>query len=118
MFADADVANGKVEFASDGDGDAAFGGAVEFGEDDAGDAAGFGEFAGLFEAVLAGGGVKDEEDFVGGVGDDAGGGAAHLFEFGHKIFFVVKAAGGVDDDEIGFASAAGLEGVEDDGAGV
>ena len=118
LFADADVANGDVEFAGDGDGDAAFGGAVEFSEDDAGDAAGFGEFAGLFESVLARGGIEDEEDFVGGFGDDACGGAAHLIELGHEIFFVVKAAGGVYDDEIGFACAAGLEGVEDDGAGV
>ncbi len=118
MFADPDVANGEVEFAGDGDGDAAFGGAIEFGEDDAGDAAGFGKFAGLFEAVLAGGGIEDEENFVGGIGDDAGGGAAHLFEFGHEVFFVMEAAGGIDDDEVGFAGAAGLEGVEDDGAGV
>ena len=29
-----------------------------------------GEVAGLLEAVLAGGGVHDEEDFVGGAGDE------------------------------------------------
>ena len=57
------VDDGELEFGGDGEDDAAFGGAVEFGEDDAGDAGGFGEEAGLLEAVLAGGSVHDEETF-------------------------------------------------------
>ena len=40
FFADAYEADGEIELAGDGDGDAAFGGAVELGEDDAGDAGG------------------------------------------------------------------------------
>ena len=55
---------GQAQFAGDGDDDAALGGAVELGEDDAGDLGGFGEEAGLLQAVLAGGGVHDEQRLV------------------------------------------------------
>ena len=109
MFADADEADGEIEFAGDGDGDAAFGGAVELGEDDAGDAGGLGEQAGLLEAVLAGGGVHDEEDFVGRAGDEAGGGAAHLVELVHEAGLGVEAAGGVDDRARGCERALAAE---------
>jgi len=69
LFTYADVEHWQAEFAGDGDDDAAFGGAVQLGEDDAGDVGGFGEEAGLLEAVLAGGGVHDEEGLVRGAGD-------------------------------------------------
>ena len=59
FFADAGVDDGESEFRGDGEDDAALGGAVEFGEDDAGDVGGFGEEAGLLQAVLACGGVHD-----------------------------------------------------------
>src|SRR3569833_2367017 len=98
FFAYAYEADGEVEFAGDGYGDAAFCGAVELGEDDAGGARGLGELARLLEAVLAGGGVHDEEDFVGRAGDELGGGAAHFIELVHEAGFGVEAAGGVDDE--------------------
>ena len=80
LFADADVADGQVQLARDGDHDAALGGAVELGEHDAGDAGGFGEFARLLQAVLAGGGVEHQQHFVRRVGDHLAGGAAHLLQ--------------------------------------
>ena len=42
LLADADEADGEVEFAGDGNGDSTLGGAVELGEQDAGDAGGLG----------------------------------------------------------------------------
>ena len=102
----------------DGDHDSALGGSIELGEDDAGDAAGIGELAGLFEAVLAGGGIEHEKDFVGRIGDDLLGRAVHLLEFRHEVLLGLKAAGGIDDDIIGFAGARGVEGVEEHGTRV
>ncbi len=118
FLANADVADGQVEFAGDRDDDAAFRRAIELGENDAGNAGAFGELAGLFEAVLAGGGVEHEQDFMGRAGDDAGGRAAHLFKLRHQVDLGLQAAGGVDDDVVDFARFGGLEGVEDDGAGI
>jgi len=43
FFSGSGVDDGEFELSSDGEDDAAFGGAVEFGENDAGDAGGFGE---------------------------------------------------------------------------
>src|SRR4029450_11088652 len=63
-LAEADQLDGDAEVALDGDDDAALGGAVELGQDDPGDADGVGELAGLGEAVLAGGGVQDQQDLA------------------------------------------------------
>ena len=102
----------------DGDDDAALGGAVELGEDDAGDVGGLGEEAGLLQAVLAGGGVDDEQRLVGRAGDEALGGAAHLVELLHQVGLGVEAAGGVDEEDAGGAGLGGGEGVEERGGGV
>ena len=118
FFADADEADGQVEFAGDGDGDAAFGGAVELGEHDAGDAGGLRELARLLQAVLAGGRVHHEQDFVGRAGDEAGGGAAHLVEFVHEAGFGVQAAGGVDVELVDVAGLGGGDGVVENGRGI
>src|SRR3954464_8048811 len=91
FFAYAYEADWKVQLAGDSYGDAAFGGAVELGEDDPGGACGLCELAGLLEAILAGGGVHDEEDFVGRAGDELGGGTTHFVELVHEAGFGVEA---------------------------
>ncbi len=106
FFACAYEADRQVQFARDGYDDAAFRCAVEFGQDDAGDAGVAPEFAGLIEAVLAGGGVEDEQHVVRRAGNYFGGGAFHFVQLGHQIGFGVQAAGGVHDDDIGAAQRA------------
>ena len=64
-LAEPDQLHRDAELALHGDHDAALGGAVELGEHDAGDAGGLSEEAGLLEAILAGGGVDDEQGLVG-----------------------------------------------------
>ena len=111
LFADARVNHWELEFGGDGEDDAALGGAVELGEDDAGDAGGFGEEAGLGEAVLPGSGVHDEEGLVWGSGDEALGGAAHLVELLHEVGLGVEAACCVHDKDLratGFGGGAGI----------
>ena len=115
FFAGADEAYGEIEFAGDGDDDAAFGGAVELGQHDSGDASVAPEFAGLVEAILACGRVENEQDIVRRAGNNFSGGALHFFQLGHEIRFCVKAAGGVDDYDVGGARAGGGKRVEDDG---
>jgi len=82
-------------------------GAIEFGEDDAGDVGGFSEDARLLQAVLTCGCVHDEEGLVGCAGDEFFRGATHLVELLHQIGLGVRAAGGVNDDDL---CAAGLGG--------
>jgi len=111
FFADACVDDWEFEFGGDGQDDAAFGCAVQLGEDDAGDVCGFGEEAGLGEAVLSSGGVHDEQGLVWCAGNQFFCRAAHLVELLHEVCFRVEAAGSVDDEDL---CAAGLGG----GAGV
>ena len=59
LLADADVADGELQFAGNGDDDTSFCRPVEFGQHDARDAGAFGELPRLLQAVLAGGGVED-----------------------------------------------------------
>ena len=40
---------------------------------------------------------------MGGAGNDALCGAAHLVKFGHQVALGVQASGGIDDDVIGAA---------------
>ena len=77
-----------------------------------------GELARLLQAVLAGGGVHDEEDFVRRAGDELCGGAAHFVELVHEAGFGVEAAGGVDDELGDVAGFGGAECVVEDGRGV
>src|SRR5579862_557254 len=85
LFTGADETDWEIQFVGDGDDDAALGGAVEFGEHDSCDAGVAPEFAGLVQAVLAGGGVEDEEHVVRRARDNFRGGALHFFELGHEI---------------------------------
>ena len=80
------------------DDDAALGRAVELGEHDAGDVDDLAEDPGLDEAVLAGGGVEDQQH-LGDRGlllDDA----LDLAELVHQSGLVLQAAGGVDQDGV------------------
>ena len=52
---------------------------------------------GLVEAVLAGGGVEDQQALVRGAGDPFVDHAANLFQFLHQVLGRLQAAGGVDD---------------------
>ncbi len=70
------------------------------------------------QAVLAGGGVHDEQRLVGRAGDQLLGGAAHLVELLHQVGLGVEAAGGVDDEDLGAARLGGGAGVVERGGGV
>lgn len=109
---------GDGEGVLDGDGDAAFAGAVEFGDDQAVEWAGFVEFLGLLEGVVAGGGVDDEEGEVGGGFVVFGDGTADFSEFLHEVVPGVDAAGGVADEELGPVCDGFLVSGEADGGGV
>ena len=76
------------------------------------------EFLGLADGVLAGGGVEDEEDFVGGAGDLLVDDAADLGQLAHQVVLGLEAAGGVDDEDVELAGDGGVAGVEGDGGGV
>ena len=118
-LAGAEVAGGDAEFVLNGNDDAAFAAAVEFGDDEAGEAAGgFLELAGLDEGVGAGGGVDDEEGFVGGLGVFAAEDALDFGEFAHEVFLIVEATGGVADEVLDAAALRGFPGVVADGGGV
>jgi len=102
LFSHSDVPDGDFEFVGDGEDDAAFGCAIELGEGEGGDFGGFGELAGLLDCVLPGGGIEDEEYFVGRCGHDLLHDALDFGELVHEVDFVVEAAGGVDDDDVCF----------------
>ena len=59
-----DELDGHAELALHRDDDAALGGAVELGQDDARDVDRLGEDLGLLQAVLARGGIEDEQHLV------------------------------------------------------
>src|SRR5215469_6015417 len=100
LLAGPDEANGQIQFAGDCDDDAAFRGTVELGENDAGDSGVAPELARLVQAVLAGGGVEDEQYVMRSARHNLRGGALHFFELSHQVRFCVKASGGIDDDHI------------------
>src|SRR3979490_1573888 len=72
----------------------------------------------LWGAVLACGGVRDEEGLVRGAGDEFCCGAAHLVQLFHEVGFGVEAAGGVDNQDLGASGFGGGAGVVECGAGV
>ena len=106
LLADADVLHGQPDRLANGDHDAALGRAVELGQQQAGAAHGVGEMPGLADAVLAGGGVEDQEHFVRGVGDLLAQHAMDLGQLLHQALLGLQAAGRVDDADVG----AGLAG--------
>lgn len=117
-FAEANEPGGDAEFLLDGDNDTAFATAIEFGDDDSSDRYGLVKLAGLLEGVGAGGGVNDEQDLVGGGGILAADDTVDLFEFLHEVVFVVEAAGGVADEELGTETFGFFVAVEADSRGV
>ena len=80
---------------------AAAGRAVELGENDPGAAGGLLEALGLREGILAGGGIDDEEHFMGRFRDELRDHAADLGELLHEIRLRLEAAGGIDDADVG-----------------
>src|SRR5713101_326895 len=97
-LAEADQLDGHAQFPLDSDDDPALGGAVELGQDDPRDVHHLSEHPRLAESVLAGGGVKDQQDLIhgGALLDDA----LDLAEFVHQPGFRVQPPGGVHDDGI------------------
>lgn len=107
-----------MELVANADDDATFGSAVEFGEGESVDVGSSGELACLFYGVLSSAGIKDEEHFVGSVGHEFLHDLFDFAQFVHESDFVVEAASGVDDDDIGLFGDGGLEGVVGHGGGV
>ena len=109
-LAEADELHRHAELALHRDDDAALGRAVELGEHDAGDVDRLAEDLGLAQAVLAGGGVEDQQHLVDRrlLLDDA----LDLAELVHEADLVVQAARGVDEHDIGLHLGPGLDGVE------
>ena len=107
-----------MELVANADDDSAFGSAVEFGEGESVDVGSSGELSRLFDGVLAGAGIKDEEHFVRSVGHEFLHDLLDFAQFVHESDFVVEAASGVDDDDIGLFGDGGLEGVVGHGGGV
>src|SRR5579863_9393153 len=70
LFAGANETNRQVQFARDGDDDAALRGAIEFRQHDSSHAGVAPEFARLVEAVLAGGRVENQKNIMGRAGND------------------------------------------------
>src|SRR5262245_37689867 len=116
-LAHADQLHRHAEVGLDREDDAALGRAVQLRQHDAGHVDGVGELARLRQAVLAGGGVDDEEDLLERARSPLRD-APDLLELLHQVDFGVHAAGGVDQDDTRAASARGVDGVEDDGARV
>lgn len=107
FFAFADEFDGFAGDGAHGECGAAAGVAVEFGEDDAGDADGVVEVLGDGDGLLSGGGVGDEECFLGFEE------VVEAFEFGDEAFVDFLAAGGVEEEDgalLGFGPDEGFLG--------
>ena len=76
------------------------------------------EFARLVQRIHAGGGVKHQQDFMRRAGQFLVHDAMQLLQFLHEIVLGVEAAGGVDEQVIGFAGLRGGDSVVRDGGGI
>src|SRR5262245_15889216 len=115
-LAEPDELDRYAELPLDRDHDAALRRTVQLGQDQAGDVDDLGEHAGLGQAVLAGGGVDDEQHLV-----DVGGLLDHpldLAELVHQAGLGVQPAGGVDQYGVRLPLDALLDRVERDGGRV
>ena len=92
-----------AELLLDREHDAALRGRVELGQDDARQADRVVERLRLGEAVLAGGGVEDEEGLDTAPGQPLVDDAADLGQLVHEVRLGVEAAGGVGDHDVGVA---------------
>src|SRR6185437_12309552 len=88
---------------------------VQLSKNNAGNTRGFGELAGLLETVLSGSCVEHEPDFMRRTGHNPLAGPAHFLQFGHQVFFRMKAARRIDDYVIHSAGLGRLQSVENDG---
>src|SRR5439155_17305529 len=116
-LAEADQLDRYAQVGLDRERDAALGGAVELGQHDATDLDGLGELLGLYEAVLPGRRIEDEQH----LGDLAGrlvGHAADLAQLLHEVDLRVQPAGGVGQHQVVPASRGPFDGVEHDRARV
>src|SRR3954470_5715627 len=104
----ANESDGKAQFASNRDHNAAFGRAVEFCQNDARNTRSFRELPGLFESILPSCGVEYQPDLVRRTRNNALARPAHLFEFCHQILFRVEPSGSVNDDVVAPARFGGL----------
>ncbi len=68
--------------------------------------------------VGAGGGVDDEQGFVGGLWVFAGEDAPDFPQFFHQIVACVEAAGGIADEEVESFASGAVMGLEADGGGI
>ena len=103
LFANADIADRKVKFFCYSDRDTALRSPVKFGQDDSGNIGRFHELPGLFEAVLSGYCVYDQQRLVRCFGNLAGRDPLHLFELCHQICLVVQPAGSIYYQDIGIS---------------
>src|SRR5439155_10987817 len=86
--------------------------------DDAGDVDGLAEETRLLEAVLAGGGVEDEQRLVRGALQAVGDDPPDLAQLVHQVRLRVQTAGGVHEDDVAMPALRGSNGVEGDGGGI
>lgn len=99
----ADVCQGDVQRAADTHGDASLGRAVQFGKGKTGDVQGLVEQGGLGNGILTGGGIQDQKNFMGGLGDFFGDGPFDLLDLFHQVYFRVKPACRIDVNNIHIA---------------
>jgi len=88
-FTDADIADRDFELIGDSDSHATFGGTIQFGKGECGYIGGLGEVFGLFDGVLAGGGIEYEQYFMRSTGHTFGDGVFYFAEFLHEVYFGV-----------------------------
>ena len=117
-LAHADEFDGQLQFVFDGKHHAAPGGAVQLGQHDAGQFRHLHEFPRLIDRILPGGGVQHQQDFPVRVGQFLIHHAVDLGQLVHQVLFVVKAPGGIADDDIHVPRNARLQRVEDHRRGV
>src|SRR5688500_5492097 len=111
-LADADIADGQLQLACDGDGDAALRRTVELGQHDAVDAGHVHELACLTQSILTNRGVEHEEYLVRRARHFARSDAANFFELVHQIHLRMKASGRIDEDWIASLGLARCDSVK------
>jgi hypothetical protein len=114
LLADADEADGNVQFLRNGEHHTALGGAVELGDDQAGNADALVKLNGLGHRVLPDGPIQNQQYFVRGTGVEAREHALHLLELIHEMRLGMEPAGGVGNQHIDVPRAGCLQGVEYD----
>src|SRR6195256_2815824 len=112
LLAYANVADGQAKFARDSHHNSSFGRAIELGQHNPSPAGRFRKQPRLLQAILTGGGVHYQQDFMRRSRNDAIGGALHLFQFSHQAGLGMQAAGGVNNYAVSVARLGGTERVK------